>query len=67
MIPMQDEVLMLAAMADNIIHIVLMIVFQSIFPLFIGHHISEKYPVIVVFAFNVRWRTASVSEGLSSQ
>lgn len=65
--PMQDEVLILAAIADNIIHMVLIIVFQSIFPLFIGHHISEKYPVIVVFAFNVICRVASVSVGLSSQ
>lgn len=51
--PMQDEVLILAAIADNIIHIVLIIVFQSILPLFMVHYISEKYPVIVVFAFNV--------------
>lgn len=63
--PTQEEVLILAAIADNIIHIVLIIVFQSILPLFIGHYISEKYPVIVVFAFNVSWR-ASVVE-LSSQ
>ena len=64
--PMQDEVLILAAIADNIIHIVLIIVFQSIFPLFIGHYISPKYPVIVVFSFNVNWR-AAVTESFSQR
>ena len=50
--PTQDEVLILAAIADNIIHIVFIIVFQSILPLFISHHISEKYAIISVFSFN---------------
>lgn len=51
--PMQDEVLILAAIADNIIHMVLIIVFQSILPFFMACYISEKYPVMVVFPFNV--------------
>lgn len=51
--PMQDEVLILAAIADNIIHMVLIIVFQSILPFFMACYTSEKYALMVVFPFNV--------------